>query len=38
MSLVAVTAQRVFDEGEVTDIEESDPQANDANRQVMKAV
>jgi hypothetical protein len=33
MSAVAVTAQRAFVEGEVTEIEESDPQANDAIRQ-----
>jgi hypothetical protein len=38
ISLVAVTAQRVFDDGEVTVIEESDPQADDAQRQAMKAV
>jgi hypothetical protein len=32
ISAVAVTAHRAFDDGEVTEIEESDPQPNTDNR------
>jgi hypothetical protein len=38
ISVVAVTAHRAFDDGEVTEIEESDPQAKEDNRLTMPAV